>query len=157
MEVFQIDDSGRLYISPDVDEWQPISDRGITVVFDLDEDLDVGVPVIPGHLLYLYYPIEDKEELPELDRLHALARLGAYMIEQGNHVLAHCGMGHNRSALLAGIMLTYLGMPGAEALALLRQKRQGALYNKTFASYLASLPAAPERDKDRWLGVSSRP
>ena len=148
MEVFQIDETGKLYISPDVDEWQPISDRGITVVFDLDEDLDIGVPVVPGHLLYLYYPIEDKEELPDLERLHALARLGAHMIEQGDRVLAHCGMGHNRSALLAGVMLTYLGMTGEDAVTLLRQKRQGALYNKTFASYLASLPSAHEQDRE---------
>jgi hypothetical protein len=49
-------------------------------------------------------------------------------------------MGHNRSALLAGLILTSLGMPGADAVALLRQKRQGALYNKTFASYLQGLP-----------------
>jgi protein-tyrosine phosphatase len=148
MEVFQIDDNGRLYISPDVDEWQPISDRGITVVFDLDEDLDIGVPVVPGQVLYLYYPIEDKEELPDVRRLHALARLGARMMAQGDRVLAHCGMGHNRSALLAGVMLTYLGMTGAEAVALLRQKRQGALYNKTFAAYVTSLPAAPAGERD---------
>ena len=146
MEIYQIDERGSLFISPDLDEWQPISDRNITVVFDLDDDLDIGVPEIPGHLLYLYYPFEDKEELPDLKRLHALARLGAFMIENGDRVLAHCGMGHNRSALLAGIMLTYLGLTGEEAVTLLRLKRQGALYNKTFAAYVAGLPRASESD-----------
>ena len=148
MEIFQIDETGNLYISPDLDEWQSVSDRDITVVFDLDEDLDIGVPVVPEYLLYMYYPFEDKEELPNLERLHALARLGARMIREGNHVLAHCGMGHNRSALLAGIILTYLGMTGEDAVTLIRQKRQGALYNRTFASYLAGLPSAREQDRE---------
>ena len=34
---------------------------------------------------------------------------------QGQRVLVHCAMGHNRSALLAGVILTYLGMSGADA------------------------------------------
>uniref|UniRef100_UPI00397E2A95 hypothetical protein n=1 Tax=Salmonella sp. SAL4450 TaxID=3159905 RepID=UPI00397E2A95 len=49
--------------------------------------------------------------------------------------------GHNRSALLAGLILVYRGMPGAQAVNLLRHKRQGALYNKTFAAYLQALPS----------------
>jgi protein-tyrosine phosphatase len=148
MDIFQIDNAGNLYISPDLDGWQPIEERDITVVFDLDDDLDIGVPEIPGQLIYLYFPFEDKEELPDLHRLCELARLGARMIEQGNRVLVHCGMGHNRSALLAGIILTYLGMSGEDALTLLRAKRQGALYNKTFAAYVASLPSAREQAGD---------
>jgi hypothetical protein len=41
---------------------------------------------------------------------------------------------------MAGLILVYLGMSGAEALALLRSKRPGALYNEIFADYLASIP-----------------
>jgi protein-tyrosine phosphatase len=52
-------------------------------------------------------------------------------------------MGHNRSALLAGLILTYLGMTGYDAVTLLRQKRQGALYNKTFAVLPPESPAGP--------------
>ena len=146
MEIFQIDDKGNLFISPDLDEWQPIKDRAITVVFDLDDDLDVGVPEIPGQLLYLYFPFEDEENLPDKQRLHAIARLGARLIQEGNPVLVHCGMGHNRSALLAGVILTYLGMSGADAVTLIREKRKGALYNKTFAAYVESLPSAAQAD-----------
>jgi protein-tyrosine phosphatase len=50
-------------------------------------------------------------------------------------------MGLNRSALVAGLVLTYLGMEGEDAVALLREKRPGALFNKNFAAYLTSLPS----------------
>jgi protein-tyrosine phosphatase len=59
-------------------------------------------------------------------------------------VLSHCTSGFNRSALVAGLILTELGATGAEALARIRARRPGALFNETFADYLASLgPAEP--------------
>ena len=61
-------------------------------------------------------------------------------MESGHKVLSHCGMGFNRSALVAGLILNYLGMPGEETVAHLRQKRPGALFNLTFAEYLLSDP-----------------
>ncbi len=141
MEIFQIDTKGQLFISPDIDDWEVVENHGITVVFDFDDDLDIGIPEIPDHLLYLYFPFEDRE-LPDLQKLHAMAQLGARLVEAGHKILSHCGMGHNRSALLAGTILTYLGLSGEEAVALIRQKREGALYNKHFAAYLAGLPPA---------------
>jgi hypothetical protein len=44
MEIFQIDDAGRLFISPVIEDWQLLHDRGIDTVIDLEGDLDVGVP-----------------------------------------------------------------------------------------------------------------
>jgi protein-tyrosine phosphatase len=79
--------------------------------------------------------------LPDLAKLHENAKLGASMISQGYRVLCHCGMGHNRSALLAGLILTYLGFSGEEAIALIRKQRMGALYNKKYAGYLQGLPS----------------
>ena len=143
MDIFQIDAGGRLFISPDIDDWAPIEGRQISAVFDLDDDLDIGVPEIPGELLYIYFPFEDRD-LPDLQRLHAIAHMGARLIEDGHRVLSHCGMGHNRSALLAGLILTYAGMSGQAAVELIRSRRQGALYNKTYALYLEGLP--PARD-----------
>ena len=49
-------------------------------------------------------------------------------------------MGLHRSALVAGLMPIYLGMKGEDAVALLREKRPGALFNENFAAYLAALP-----------------
>src|SRR6266850_7881537 len=98
MEIFPIDEKGRLFISPDVDDWQVVASRDIHVVFDLDDDLDVGVPSIPDQLLYIYFPFEDRD-LPDLVKLQNVGRLGAQLIVEGYRVLSHCGMGHNRSAL----------------------------------------------------------
>jgi protein-tyrosine phosphatase len=49
-------------------------------------------------------------------------------------------MGLNRSALVAGLVLTYLGMKDEDAVVLLREKRPGALFNENLAAYLATLP-----------------
>jgi protein-tyrosine phosphatase len=49
-------------------------------------------------------------------------------------------MGFNRSALVAGLILTELGFDGAAAVERLRARRPGALYNEQFAEYLASIP-----------------
>ena len=140
MDLYPIDEHGTLFIAPDIDDWHPIAAQHIDVIFDLDGDLDLGVPTIANQLLYIYFPFDDKA-LPDLNKLHHLARLGAQCLAHGTRVLCHCDMGHNRSALLAGLILVYRGMPGAQAVALLRHKRQGALYNKTFAAYLQALPS----------------
>jgi protein-tyrosine phosphatase len=89
-------------------------------------------------MLYVYFPIFD-EDLPDLNKLHALAKLAARLVADGQKVLAHCGMGLNRSALVAGLVLIYLGMKGEDAVALLREKRPGALFNENFAAYLGTL------------------
>jgi protein-tyrosine phosphatase len=47
--------------------------------------------------------------------------------------MAHCGMGLNRSALVAGLVLTYLGMKGEDAVALLRETYLTALPPNTTA------------------------
>jgi protein-tyrosine phosphatase len=140
MNTFCIDDKGCLFISPRIDDWQLLEDHGISVVIDLEGDLDAGVPTVPNHVLYLYYPIFD-EELPDLDKLKAVARLGATLVEAGHKVLSHCGMGFNRSALVAGLILVHLGLSGEEAFQLLRRKRPGSLFNEVFAGYLRGLPA----------------
>jgi len=139
MDLVPLDEQCQLFISPSIDDWQPIEDHGITAVIDLDGSLDLGIPNIPNHMLYVYFPIRD-EDLPDLSKLHALDRLGARLVANGEKVLAHCGMGFNRSALVAGLVLTYLGMRGEDAVALLREKRPGALFNDIFAAYLTALP-----------------
>jgi protein-tyrosine phosphatase len=140
MELIQIDEHGMLFVSPEIDDWEPIHISKITTIIDLDGELDMDVPTAPGDVLYIYLPIYD-EDLPDLHRLHLVARMAAEMIKEKRPVLAHCRMGLNRSPLVAGVTLTYLGFTGADALKLLQEKRPGALYNETFAEYLATLPA----------------
>lgn len=138
MDIICVDDKGCLFLSPKIEDWAPVEEHGITVVIDLEGDLDHCIPTMPNHVLYLYYPIYD-EDLPDIHKLHAVARLGASMVESGHKVLSHCGMGFNRSALVAGLILHHLGVPGPDVVRLLRQKRPGALFNEVFAEYLLGL------------------
>jgi len=142
MELFQVDDAGLLFVSPEIIDWQPLTERKIRLVIDLEGELDCGVPTIPNNLIYTYFPFGDAE-LPDLIKLHALGRLAAEMIQNQRAVLIHCAMGLNRSPLMAGVAMTHLGYSGAEAMQILQQRRPGALYNPAYAQYLASLPALP--------------
>ena len=134
----QVDDAGRLFISPVIHDWHVVAQRGIDTVVDLEGGLDIGVPTVPNQCLYVYFPIDDSE-LPNLNKLHGVASLCASLVAGEHRVLSHCGMGFNRSALVAGLILHKLGMPGPEVVARLRARRPGALFNVRFASYLETL------------------
>lgn len=140
MELFQVDDSGHLFISPAIEDWACAEACGIDVVIDLEGGLDECIPIVPNRCVYVYYPIhDDDQELPNMATLRAIAGMAARMIADGHRVLAHCGMGYNRSALMAGLILMELGMPGPHAVARLRERRAGALFNDLFAMCLESL------------------
>ncbi|HEX7182260.1 MAG TPA: dual specificity protein phosphatase [Thermoanaerobaculia bacterium] len=138
MDIICLDDAGCLFLSPRITDWQYVDHHGISVVIDLEGDLDAGVPTHPNHVLYLYFPIYD-EDLPDMPKLQAVAKLGADLVRSGHKVLSHCGMGFNRSALVAGLILVNLGLTGEEAVTILRRKRPGALFNEVFADYLVRL------------------
>ena len=140
MDMFQVDDDGRLFISPVIDDWADVAAAGIDVVIDLEGELDTCIPTRSNDCLYIYFPItDDNEAEPPMVRLRAIAKLGASLIAQGHRVLSHCGMGFNRSAFVAGLILVELGMPGPAVVERLRERRPGALYNDKFADVLASL------------------
>ena len=136
-EVVQMDDAGHLFLSAAIEDWSPILSRGINTVIDLEGGIDRGVPTGANQFLYIYLPIHDGE-LPDLDRLHAVAKLGAELVRRGDRVLAHCGLGLNRSALMIALILMYNGMDAPSAVARCKQRRPGALYNEKFADYLTS-------------------
>lgn len=139
-KLYQVDDHGRLFISPVIHDWTIVSSYGVDTVIDLEGGLDECIPTAPNGCLYVYFPIYD-EHLPDLAKLEAVARLGAHLVGSGHAVLSHCGMGFNRSALVAGRILHQLGMPGAEVVARLQARRPGALFNDVFAEHLRALPA----------------
>jgi len=140
MDLFPIDDAGRLFISGDLRSWSFVEPHGIDVVIDLDGGLDACIPEKVNHCLYVYFPFADDDEtLPNLTKLGAVANLGASLIVSGHRVLAHCNMGFNRSGLVAGLILKSLGMPGDAAVTRIRERRPGALYNECFADYLTSV------------------
>jgi protein-tyrosine phosphatase len=142
MKIFCMDEAGCLFLSPRIEEWRYVEEHGITVVIDLEGEIDRDIPTIPNHILYIYFPIYD-EDLPDLAKLHAVARMAASLVAAGHKVLSHCGLGFNRSALLAGLILRYLGMSGPEVVSHLRQRRPGALFNEVFAAYLVNLAELP--------------
>ena len=137
-EIVQLDGAGHLFLSGKIENWKPVHDRDITVVIDLEGDVDHGVPTAADAFLYVYLPIHDGA-LPNLDRLRAVARLGAQLVANGHRVLSHCGMGLNRSALVAGLILMEGGMSGTQVIEHLRARRPGALFNEVFANYLRDL------------------
>jgi protein-tyrosine phosphatase len=138
MELFQVDDAGHLFISPAITDWKAVMRHEVDTVIDLDGDIDDGVPTVPNQCLYIYFPIFD-EDLPNLEKLHGIADLGARIVTAGHRVLSHCGMGFNRSALVAGVILHKLGMRGPDVVDRLRERRPGALFNDCFADYLRAL------------------
>lgn len=140
MNIICLDDAGCLYLSPKIEDWRYVEEHEITVVIDLEGDVDRDIPTMPNHVLYVYFPIYD-EALPDMAKLQAVARMAASLVAAGHRVLSHCGMGFNRSALLAGLILVYLGVEGKGAVELLRSRRPGALFNQVFADYLLGLPA----------------
>jgi protein-tyrosine phosphatase len=140
MNLYQVDEAGRLFIAPAIHDWAPLQERGIDIVIDLDGGLDHCIPTVPNQVLYIYFPIYD-EDLPNLEKLDAVAELAARLIQEGHTVLSHCGMGFNRSALVAGLALCRLGLSGKEAVAQLRRCRPGALFNDCFAAHLETIEA----------------
>lgn len=138
IELFQIDDEARLFISPAIGEWSALAAHRIDTVIDLEGGLDGCIPTVPNRCLYIYFPIFD-DDLPSLAKLRGIGRLGASLVREGHVVLSHCGMGFNRSALVAGLILHELGVPGPQAVARLRERRPGALYNQRFAEFLEGI------------------
>lgn len=137
--LYPVDDVGCLYISPVITDWQIVSSYGVDTVIDLEGGLDECIPSVPNGCLYVYFPIYD-EELPNLEKLEAIVSLGAHLVGSGHRVLSHCGMGFNRSALVAGRILHRLGMPGPAVVERLRERRPGALFNEIFAEHIRGLP-----------------
>ena len=133
-----VDDDGMLFISPIINDWSIVQSYGIDTVLDMEGGLDECIPTAPNGCLYVYFPIFD-EDLPNLDKLAAVAQLGAHLIRSGHRVLSHCGMGYNRSALVAGRILHVLGTPGPRVVEMILERRPGALFNEVFAEHLRSL------------------
>lgn len=78
----------------------------------------------------------DSGTVPDEHTLYEVARIVNAFRTKGK-TLVHCQAGLNRSALTAGLALVLDGVPPAEAIALLREKRCAAvLCNKAFEGWL---------------------
>jgi Dual specificity phosphatase, catalytic domain len=137
MDLYQIDDHGRLFMSADLNDWSRAAPYAIDVVIDVDGGLDAWIPTLSNQCLYVYFPFDDDDQrLPSPTKLRAIAQLGASLIQDGHRVLAHCAMGYNRSGLVAALILKSLGMEGSDAVTRVRERRPGALFNDRFVEYV---------------------
>lgn len=90
MEVFQILDEGLYQSGGLVDHsWR---DLGITVVVDLEGNLDLTIPTEANSIIYVYYPIDDGP-LPDVAVIRHIAHFVSQMLDQGRKVLTHCVTG----------------------------------------------------------------
>ncbi|HLJ60546.1 MAG TPA: dual specificity protein phosphatase [bacterium] len=144
MEIFEIL-KDRLYQSgapEEAAEWASIHALGIDTVVDLFGTLDPGVPTEPNSILYIFWPIADHAELPDLTILNVLVDTVVRLIQLNHKILVHCHRGKSRSGLInALVAMKIFGITGAEAVDLVRRQRPGALANPVFAAYLEALPA----------------
>jgi len=152
VEVYEIL-NGQLYQSgapQEAADWQPALDRGIDVVVDLYGTLDANVPTAPNSILYIFWPIADGPELPDMRIMDVLVDAVIRLIRLEHKVLVHCHMGKSRSGLFdALVAMKVLGISGADAVDLVRRQRPGSLGNQVFATYLQKLPAPTQPDAAR--------
>ena len=142
MDITQIDDEARLFVSATIDDWALIDQHAITVVVDLEGAIDAGIPAGDGTRMYLYYPFED-DAVPDASMVGPLSVFLATLYRGGHRVLVHCRMGLNRSPLVAGAVLHHLGWSGRDAVERLRERRPGALFNENYSGYLERLDPHP--------------
>ncbi len=72
MDLYQIDDDGRLFMSADLCDWSDVVPYRIDVVIDVDGGLDACIPTHSDQCLYIYFPFDDDDQiLPSASKLRA--------------------------------------------------------------------------------------
>jgi hypothetical protein len=106
MDLCQIDDDDKLFISPAIEEWSPLEARRIEVIIDLDGGLDTRIPTAPEHCLYLYFPIyDDDQQRPPVSKLRAIARMAATLMREGHGRAVALRDGLQPVGVVAGLIL----------------------------------------------------
>jgi hypothetical protein len=86
---------------------------------------------------YTFLLLDDVPWIEDPDAIHALGRAVADMVASGRRVVVNCAAGMNRSGLIVGRALIFLGYPPREAIRLIRAARgPKALYNRAFEEFL---------------------
>lgn len=130
-----------LFISGHPDHARDFMQRGVDAVVDLEGDVDTSVPEHEsqrGTTLYVYWPIEDEEEMPDEPVVRAISSFVSSLLDQDKEVLVHCRSGHNRSGLICARTLIERGMAPGDAIEKVRRARGDghALENETFVAWL---------------------
>lgn len=138
-------------------ELQPAHDESIEVVRQIGPGANGGPSVeivraplaCPGVEVVLC-PLEDTAEPSRQAEIYRAALAAAKHVVtallDGKRVLSTCAQGLNRSGLVTALALIGRhGMSGADAVALVRGKRQNALCNPAFAEFIQKIPAPSQR------------
>jgi protein-tyrosine phosphatase len=89
--------------------------------------------------LYHHWPIADGL-MPDISELTRLTELGVELINEQKRLIVHCASGHNRSGLVAALIVReMLQISGQEAIEFLQERRRYVLWNKHFSEYLRQL------------------
>lgn len=106
--------------------------------FDLVITAYKGAANLHPEIKELRVHFEDSEsENLNLEEIENYADFGIEELKKGKKVLIRCMGGHNRSGLIAGIILIKLGMDNKEVVNLIKSKRgEDALTNYKFEKYL---------------------
>lgn len=130
---------GRTHKIAMADKLAAFEQHGITHAVALapsapDEDL-VQLDAL-GLGRYTHYPISDGV-LRSGSYINLMAQRLAAEIDDGGCVLTMCNAGRNRSGLLSALIVHHLlGIPGADAIEIVRARRPNALANDHFVSFL---------------------
>jgi hypothetical protein len=86
-------------------------------------------------------PMNDTTQSPNIEERERgmavpLAQQVVEAARRGRKVLVTCVAGHNRSGLVTGLALRMMGLPGPDAVNLIRQKRYGSLFNVGFVRFI---------------------
>lgn len=93
-----------------------------------------SVKSVPRGAVLVHWPIKDGP-VPQTAVLRSLARFVDTCLHDGAVVYIHCQAGMNRSVLVAARVLMERGMTAEEAIALVRDRRNGSLSDE-YADWL---------------------
>lgn len=92
--------------------------------------------------LHIMFPFLDEAKLPDIGYLKDIAEFGVNQLDNGKKVMVNCNAGRNRSGLMIGQMLRFMGIvniPGEGPVTTIKKAHPEALQNQTFVDYLNSL------------------
>jgi hypothetical protein len=86
---------------------------------------------------YTFRMLDDVPWIEDEQMIHELGRSVATKVDEGQRVVVNCAAGLNRSGLIVGRALIFLGYEPRAAIRLIREARgPKALFNRTFEEFL---------------------
>lgn len=122
---------------------QLVADAGFDTVVLMASEFQYTTDDLPGVTL-LHGPTEDIPVLTDqhIALAHDIADRVVVALNAGHNVLVTCAGGYNRSGLVSALVLhKYYGWDGKRCVKHVKERRDFALHNKAFCSYLHSLDA----------------